>query len=310
MSDDRHLPVMVEEVLEHLVLKTDGAYLDLTSGLGGHLKALSQNTKSVARLYGLDKDSKAVEIAQYNLKGVSQSVKIVPSSYTDIETVIKQFKDKKFDGILFDLGLSSYQIDDPERGFSFRFDGPLDMRFDSKTVSKTAADLVNELDEDELKKIFKDFGEERNAKKIAKEIVRERQKEMILTTTQLRNLVNRIIPPPFQIKSLARIFQALRITVNNEIEQLEKTLPKTLKLLNQGARLAVLTYHSLEDRIVKQFYSYEAKGCICPDRLPVCACGHTPQLKIITKKAILPTNMEIIKNNRARSAKLRVAEKI
>jgi 16S rRNA (cytosine1402-N4)-methyltransferase len=310
MSDDRHLPVMVNEVLEHLALKADGAYLDLTSGLGGHLKALSQKTNSAARLYGLDKDSKAVEIALENLKGISQSLKIIPSSYSNIETVIKQFEDKKFDGILFDLGLSSYQIDDPDRGFSFRYDGPLDMRFDSESVSKTAADLVNELDEDDLKDIFKDFGEERNARTIAKEIVRERQEAMILTTTQLRNIVNRVVPPPFQVKSLARIFQALRIAVNSELDQLQKTLPIIMNLLNQGARLVFLTYHSLEDRIVKHFFQNEVKGCTCPDRLAVCVCGFTPQLKIITKKAILPTKVEIDKNNRARSAKLRVAEKI
>jgi 16S rRNA (cytosine1402-N4)-methyltransferase len=310
MSDGHHLPVMVDEVLAHLALKADGAYLDLTSGLGGHLKALSQKTDSAARLYGLDKDSKAVEIALNNLEGISQSLKIIPSSYSNIETVIKQFEDKKFDGILFDLGLSSYQIDNPERGFSFQHDGPLDMRFDSESVNKTAADLVNELDENELKKIFKEFGEERNARKIAKEIVRERQRAMILTTIQLSNLVSRVVPPPFQVKSLARIFQALRIAVNNELEQLQKTLPIIINLLNHGARLVFLTYHSLEDRIVKHFFQNEAKGCICPDRLPVCVCGHTPQLKIITKKAIIPTKAEINKNKRARSAKLRVSEKI
>lgn len=310
MSDDRHLPVMVNEVLEHLVVKKDGAYLDLTSGLGGHLIALSQNTNSAARLYGLDKDKKAVEIARCNLNGISQAFKIIPSSYTDIKTATKQFEDKKFDGILFDLGLSSYQIDDPERGFSFRYDGPLDMRFDSDSKIKSASDLVNELDENELTRIFKEFGEERNAKKIAKQIVRERQDAMIITTTQLRDIINRVVPPPFQVKSLARIFQALRIAVNKELEQLQSALPQVLSYLKQEGRLVIITYHSLEDRIVKQFFQKEAKGCICPDDIPVCICGHTPQLKIITKKAIAPTKAEINRNNRARSAKLRIAEKI
>ncbi|MFZ5980329.1 MAG: 16S rRNA (cytosine(1402)-N(4))-methyltransferase RsmH [Candidatus Zixiibacteriota bacterium] len=304
-----HLPVMVVEVVDRLVTDPDGAYLDLTAGGGGHLKALAEVLSGKARLYGVDKDPAAVKWVEEALAGVSQFKKIIKSSFGDIASTVQQFDDGLFAGILLDLGLSSRQIDDRTRGFSFQGDGPLDMRFDP-SAEQTAAELVNTLDEDALAEIIKNYGEERLAKRIAAQIVRERQKNMIRTTRQLSGIVSGIVNPPYQNKSLARVFQALRIAVNRELEQLQRVLPAALGLLKVGGRLAVISYHSLEDRTVKRFFQEEMKGCICPPRLPQCVCGKSPSLRIITRKPVIPTKNEIERNSRARSARLRVAEKV
>ena len=310
MSEFRHLPIMVEEVVEALTQNKEGVYLDLTVGLGGHLMALGKSLTSGAQLYGLDRDAQAIEIATTNLQELSQTTNLVNASYDEIDEIVNQFDNRSFDGILLDLGLSSMQIDDSRRGFSFQAEGPLDMRFDQEGSDETAADLINNRSEKELTDIFYRFGEERKARRLAKIIVRERQKEMILTTVQLAEIINNETPPPYQTKTLARIFQALRIAVNQELDKLELALPKIIELLNKGGRLAVLTYHSLEDRIIKQFFRNMVDGCTCPEGLAVCVCGWEPVIKIITKKAIAPKNAEIEQNSRARSAKLRVAEKI
>lgn len=301
---------MVDEVVAYLVSNKDGIYCDLTVGSGGHLKAISKVLNKAACLYGLDKDPSAVIKAKDNLKDCSQLKDIICASYSEIDTVVDRLNIKDFDGILLDLGISSQQIDDPKRGFSFRFDSPLDMRFNPDSETKTAADLINNSSERQLSEIIYKFGEERNANRIARAIVRERQKKMILTTAHLTEIIKKVVKSSFQVKTLARVFQALRIAVNSELEQLEEVLPEGVALLKTGGRIAILSYHSLEDRLVKRFFQQEAKGCICPPEFSVCVCNHKPSLKIITKKAISPRPWEIEQNNRARSAKLRVAEKI
>jgi len=309
-NDINHLPVMSEQVVEFLITHSDGAYLDLTAGLGGHLKALAKSLGDSARLYGVDIDHQAIKKARENLGGLKQQIELTAASYTNLEEVVVRFDDKKFNGILLDLGLSSYQLDNPERGFSFRFDSPLDMRFEPQLKGKTAADIVNTYSERELAGIIRLFGEEKNAARLAKTIVTERQKQMIITTAQLINVIKKNIRPHLQVKTSARVFQALRIAVNNELDAITAVLPESVKYLKDGGRMVVISYHSLEDRLVKRYFQKEAKGCVCPPKLPICVCGKKPSLKIITSRVVKPSKAEIEKNPRSRSAKLRVVEKL
>ncbi len=308
--DSVHLPVMAGEVVRLLVTDPEGAYLDLTAGAGGHLKALSTNLKSSARLYGFDRDPVAVERTTRELQSFEQTLQLVASSYVDVLDEMVSFEDQLFDGILLDLGLSSIQLDDPERGFAFRLDGPLDMRFDRSSDNMTAADLVNNSTLEELTYYFRTYGEERQAPRMARLIVTERQKKMIRTTSDLVDIISAHVPPPYRTKTLVRLFQSLRIAVNHELEMLENVLPKLISILKGGGRIAVLTYHSLEDRIVKQFFVRESQNCICSSELPACVCNHLASLARITKRPLVPTSEEIASNPRARSAKLRVAERV
>lgn len=310
LSEFSHQPVLALEVVSFLVTKKDGAYVDLTAGLGGHLEALAQKLDKEARLYGIDKDQSALEAAERKLRDAKPRVELVKGSYGDLAHITENFRDKKFDGALLDLGLSSLQLDDVRRGFTFGDDGPLDMRFDQSAQIPTAADLVNKLNEKGLYEIIRDYGEEKRARSIAAAIVRERQKGMILTSTQLVKVVKSIARPPHQNKSLARVFQALRIAVNKELDTLKSALPRIVELLNKGGRIAVISYHSLEDRIVKHTFRDLARTCTCPPGLPQCVCNASPQLKLVTKKAVTPKSSEINSNPRSRSAQLRVAEKI
>lgn len=309
-SDRAHVPVLRDEVVRLLALRRDGAYLDLTVGAGGHLKALSEQLDRLARLYGIDRDPEAVTTATENLAGVPQRVTITSASYGDVEAVTAAFADRTFDGILLDLGLSSLQLDDPQRGFTFRFEGPLDMRFDPQSSGPTAADLVNSLGERELVDLLRTYGEESRAKRLAQAIVRERRTRMVRTTTELAKIVRTVAPARDVNKTTARVFQALRIAVNRELDLLGETLPRLLPLLNPGGRLAVISYHSLEDRLVKRYFQAEAKGCHCPPEVPVCVCRHTPQVTLVTRKPVVPDEAEVAANPRARSAKLRVAERV
>lgn len=305
----RHLPVMADEVVKFLITDPGGAYVELTAGFGGHLRALAEALGSKARLYGLDKDPVAVKEAKRNLAGCGQVRKIVTANYEEINRVAGQFEDKTFDGILLDLGLSSAQLDDPHRGFSFRYNGSLDMRYDPKSQEKTAADLINSLSAPELTEIIRSFGEERFAPRLAREIVRERKTKAIETTGELTRIITQVVKPPYQTKSLARVFQAFRIAVNRELDALQFVLPEAFALLRVGGRFVVISYHSLEDRIVKRFFQKEAKGCICPPQLPECVCNRLPRARIITRKVLTPQEREKEHNPRSRSAKLRVAEK-
>lgn len=310
MHEYSHLPVMVNEIVSFLTLQKDGSYIDLTAGLGGHIKAFSENLSPDAKLFGTDRDRAAIKIAQQNLADCPQQIQIAEAPYSTIDKILPEFSVNSFDGILLDLGLSSLQIDDATRGFSFQEEGPLDMRFDPQLSGRTAGDLLNESSEKELVEIFFSYGEEKQARRIAKAIVMERQMGKVETTTQLKHIIDSVIFPPNQKKSLARIFQSLRIALNGELDELKAVLPKLSPLLNKSGRLAVLSYHSLEDRIIKRFFRQMQKGCICPPDFAVCICGIEPSFKIITKKALFPSKEEIETNPRARSARLRVAEKI
>jgi 16S rRNA (cytosine1402-N4)-methyltransferase len=305
-----HQPVLAAEVVDLLITNRAGAYLDLTAGGGGHLRALAARLDTAARLYGIDRDPVAVNRATEALTSIAQSHTIVQAPFGDLAAIAGQFSDSVFDGILLDLGVSSRQIDDPARGFSFRHEGPLDMRMDPASPV-TAAALINGLTERQLTEILRTYGEERQAPRLARAIVRERQQRMIQTTTQLSTIVNLVVRPPHQVKSLARVFQAFRIAVNRELEQLETVLPAAWQLLTAGGRLAVISYHSLEDRIVKRFMIDKARpACTCPPELEICVCDRTPTLTLVTRKPIEPSTEEIASNSRARSAKLRVGEKI
>ena len=308
--DGHHQPVLVERVTELLITDTRGAYLDLTAGGGGHLRALAELLDEDARLYGTDIDPEAVNRTKRALGGIRQDHRVLQTAFADIAEAIGDLPDTTFDGILLDLGISSDQLDAPERGISFRLDGPLDMRL-NRDSGDTAAELVNNCDEHRLREILAEFGEERRAAGIAGAIVRERQRGMILTTTQLRDIVISVSRPPHQNKTLARVFQALRIAVNRELDQLSRVLPVALSLLKPGGRLAVIAYHSLEDRRVKRFFGQQASGiCTCPPGLPTCVCGATPNLALVTRKPVVPSQEEINRNPRSRSARLRVAEKV
>jgi 16S rRNA (cytosine1402-N4)-methyltransferase len=282
----------------------------LTAGLGGHLKALSMVLKPAARLYGFDKDAEALDLARENLRHCTQLKQLINASFADIDGKTGGLQDRVFDGILLDLGLSSLQLDEPGRGFAFQQEGPLDMRFDQRAEIPTAADLVNSLNREDLADLLRRYGEEKQAVRLAAAIVRERQKEVILTTTHLADVVRQVVKPPHQKKSLARVFQSLRIAVNRELEQLQQVLPKAVDLLAPGGRLAVISYHSLEDRTVKQFFRREATDCLCPPKLPICVCQHRATIKEVNRRVIVPAQQEIAQNSRARSAKLRIAEKI
>ena len=297
---------MATEVVRNLLTNPNGVYLDLTVGGGGHMSALIEKLSSRGRIYGVDRDSRAIERARKQVSKTSQVRQIVQGKFSEIKSIVQNWEDTRFDGILLDLGVSSAQIDQPERGFSFRFDGPLDMRMDP-AEGIPASEFLAVVDKKELTKIIFKFGEERQAARIAASIVMEREKRGIITTGQLADIVSSIIRGPHRTKSLARVFQALRIYINKELEQLEKVLPDACDLLLPSGRLAVISYHSLEDRIVKHFFRKQSKPlCTCPPRLPVCQCGAVTKMNVITRRAIKASDQEVEQNPRARSARLRV----
>ena len=305
-----HQPVLVAEVVELLAGDPAGAYIDLTAGGGGHLKALAKSLGSVARIYGLDKDPEAVERARRNLADFGQVKQIVHAAYGDLKAVAGRIGETSYDGILIDLGLSSDQLAAAERGFSFSVDGPLDMRFDPGSGRPSAAELINSLDKNDLTAILRDFGEVKQAARMAGAIVRERQDRMLTTTQDLASIVKDHTPPLHRNKLLACVFQSFRIAVNGELAELTQVLPDTLSCLKTDGRLAIISYHSLEDRIVKRFFQNAALGCTCPPKLPVCACGKKPQVEIITRRSITPSDEEKAHNPRSRSARLRVVRKL
>ena len=293
-----------------LVTDRDGAYLDLTTGGGGHLKSLATRLGSRGRLFGIDRDQEAVDRATLALKETTHVRMIIRAAFADLAAVAGRIGEESFSGILLDLGISSYQLEDPGRGFSFRHDGPLDMRFDT-SCGRPASALIASFDQKQLTRLIRQYGEEKQAARIATAIVRERQKQMIGTTLQLADIVLNSVRPPHQTKSLARVFQAFRIAVNDELDQLARVLPLVLGFLVPGGRLAVISYHSLEDRLVKRFLQAETKGrCTCPPGIPLCVCGARPTMKTVTRRACAPRPDEIAQNPRARSARLRVGEKL
>ncbi|RMG96700.1 MAG: 16S rRNA (cytosine(1402)-N(4))-methyltransferase RsmH [Chloroflexi bacterium] len=306
MGEFIHLPVLYEEVLTHLQPRAGGLYLDGTVGAGGHTAGILTASAPDGRVLALDRDPEAVTYVQQKLAEFGNRLIVVHGNYAEMAELARAHGFTQFDGILLDLGLSSRQLDNRMRGFSFRQEGPLDMRFDP-TTGETAADLVNNLSEAELADIFWRYGEERYSRQIARAIVSERP---FFTTTQLANLIARVVRKSGRIHPATRVFQALRIAVNHELESVETGIPAAINLLKPGGRLAVISFHSLEDRFVKRFFRQLSQDCICPPAQPVCTCHAQATVRLITRKAIKPTAAEIANNPRSRSARLRVVEKL
>ncbi|MGC9350234.1 MAG: 16S rRNA (cytosine(1402)-N(4))-methyltransferase RsmH [Anaerolineae bacterium] len=302
----RHVPVLLEEVLEGLDVHTGGVYLDATVGGGGHAVAILEASVPDGRLLGLDRDPEAARRASQRLAAFGWRAKVVHASYVDLLDVARREGFLPLDGILFDLGFSTWQIEDPERGFAFNLEGPLDMRFDP-TTGVTAAELVNQLPEDELVDLLYRFGEEPKSRQIARAIVLARP---IHTTRELAEVVESAVGRRGRLHPATRTFQAIRIAVNQELASIETALPQAVRALRSGGRLAVIAFHSLEDRIVKHFMQRESRDCICPPEYPVCMCDHQRSVRFVERKAIMPSEEEIETNPRSRSARLRVVEKL
>ncbi|MGK2943342.1 MAG: 16S rRNA (cytosine(1402)-N(4))-methyltransferase RsmH [Desulfuromonadales bacterium] len=311
-NEFRHVSVMADEVLRFLNPHRGGTYLDGTLGGAGHARLILEATSPDGVLVGMDRDAEALVAAKNNLAAFGDRAILRQGNFSEMNTHLDLLEIDQLDGILLDLGVSSHQLDSPERGFSFREDGPLDMRMNPH-AGVSVATVVAEAEADELRRIFRDYGEERWAGKIARAIVADRDKTPFVTTLQLAELVCRVVPGgrvPQRIHPATRIFQALRIYVNGELESLRSGLDVAWQRLKVGGRLVVISFHSLEDRIVKQTFRALAAGCNCPPRLAVCACGHQPKVRILTRKALRATEDEIKINPRSRSAVLRAIEKL
>ncbi|HGJ65308.1 TPA: 16S rRNA (cytosine(1402)-N(4))-methyltransferase RsmH [bacterium] len=307
--DTIHIPVMPEEVISHLVIGNGGIYIDGTLGIGGHTSKIL-NTDTESTVIGIDLDRQALDLAQKRLNVYGNRVSYIHGNFADIDDLAKSVGVSEVDGILLDLGVSSLQFDSPERGFSFKHIADLDMRMDTTKGQPISYD-INKENADKLAEIIYKFGEERWAKKIAKTIVIEREKEPIKTTTQLAKIIESIVPRSGEhIHPATRTFQALRIYKNKELDNLEQGIRKAVNILKVNGRICIISFHSLEDRIIKEFFKYESLTCICPAGTPICICNKKQTLKIITKKPIVPSEEEIKSNKRSRSAKLRVAQKI
>ena len=309
---DFHQPVLVNETLSTLDCHPGGIYVDATIGGGGHACNIFKICPDIKLLIGIDRDDDALLQAERRLAPFKSQVVLIKENFSQIKTITSELQIKSVDGVLLDLGVSTHQLLSSNRGFSFSAEGPLDMRMDRKQKI-TASDLVNTLSEKELEKILREYGEERCGGLIAKTIVRERKRQPIKTTLDLSNVVVKTIPffsQPRKIHPATRTFQALRIAVNNEFSNLKSVLPDAIDILAPRGRIAVISFHSLEDRIVKNFLRQQSSSCVCPPHLPKCACGQIRKLKVLTKKPIVPTAEETRMNPRSRSARLRGAEKL
>jgi len=310
--DFEHIPVLLNETLEYLDPKPGGVYIDGTLGGAGHSSEMAKRIVPGGVLIGIDQDSNAIDAATRRLEAYKDNVIIVRDNFRNIKTIALQKGFKEVDGILLDIGVSSHQLDEKERGFSYMHDGPLDMRMDTENTLD-ASDIVNNSSEQELIRILRDYGEEKWAVRIAKFIAEERKKSKIDTTFKLADIVQRAIPAAARRDGghpAKRTFQALRIAVNDELQVLEEAATNAAELLKPGGRLVVITFHSLEDRIVKKIFNNMEKPCTCPPQLPVCACGKEPLLRVITKKPVTAGEEELNTNTRSKSAKLRAAERV
>ncbi len=306
-----HKPVMFEECMEALAIKPDGIYIDGTTGGGGHSYGIASRL-ATGRLIAIDQDEAAIAAAGRKLSEFGDRVTLIRDNFRNIASICGSLGISKIDGVLMDLGVSSYQLDNPERGFSYSSDAPLDMRMDKRN-SLSAFTVVNDYTEQEIKRIIYEYGEERFAPRIAGAIIRAREKKKIVTTAELSDIIVSAIPAAAREGGhhpAKRSFQAIRIEVNKELDVISPAIESAAKLMKKGGRIAVITFHSLEDRIVKQTFASLASGCTCPRDFPVCVCGKTQEIKIITHKPILPSDAELEENPRARSAKLRAAEKL
>lgn len=306
-----HKSVLLDETINGLNIKPDGIYVDGTLGGGGHAYEVCTRLGTKGSIIGIDQDAAAIEAAGARLKDFGEKVTIVRSNYCDMKSRLHELGIDKVDGIILDLGVSSYQLDTAERGFSYREDAPLDMRMDTRQ-KMTARDIVNDYSEMDLYRVIRDYGEDKFAKNIAKHIVAQRGKGPIETTGQLTEIIRGAIPMKYQKKSghpAKRTFQAIRIELNRELEVLRDTLDDMIELLNPGGRLCIITFHSLEDRIVKSAFKKNENPCTCPPDFPVCVCGNVSKGSIVTRKPILPSEEEMEANSRSKSAKLRIFER-
>ncbi len=308
MTQSKHIPVLLAETLATLAPRSGGRYIDATLGGGGHAEAILATAAPAGELLGLDADPRAIERVKQRLASFGQRATLVQTNFRRIASVAREQDFGQVDGVLFDLGVSSYHLDEAEQGFSFMKEGPLDMRLDPAS-GPSAADVVNSLDETELADILYQYGEERRSRRIARAIVASRP---ITTTTQLAEVVVRAIGrrPGTRLHPATRTFQALRIYVNDEMGALEAALPQAISLLKPGGVLVVITFHSLEDRIVKHYFRQESRDCICPPHTPICTCGHKAQVQRIHRKGLTPSPNEIARNPRSRSARLRAVRKL
>ncbi len=307
----KHKSVLLDECIENLKIKPNGIYVDGTLGGAGHSYHICENLGEGGRLIGIDQDGDAIKAATKRLEPYKDKVTIVRSNYCNMKQVLHDLGIDKVDGILLDLGVSSYQLDTVERGFSYRENAPLDMRMDTRN-DLTAKDIVNEYSEHELYRIIRDYGEDKFAKNIAKHIVQARQIKPIETTDELTEVIKAAIPMKIRMNTghpSKKTFQAIRIELNKELDVLKDTLSDMIDVLNDDGRLCIITFHSLEDRIVKTYFRNVENPCTCPPSFPVCVCGKKSKGKVVTRKPIIPTDEEIEANSRAKSSKLRVFEK-
>lgn len=309
----KHYSVLLNETIENLNIKPDGIYVDGTLGGGGHAYQVASRLSEKGRLIGIDQDADAIAAARERLKEFGDKITIIRSNYANMKEELHRIGVEKVDGIVLDLGVSSFQLDTPERGFTYRDENaPLDMRMDDRQ-SLTAKDIVNGYSEMDLYRIIRDYGEDKFAKNIAKHIVQERTKKPIETTGELTEVIRASIPMKVQVTGghpAKRTFQAIRIELNKELEVLQNNLDDMIDLLNPGGRICIITFHSLEDRIVKTNFKRNENPCTCPSDFPVCVCGKKSKGKVVTRKPILPSEEELEVNSRSKSAKLRVFERV
>lgn len=306
-----HISVLKDEVINEMRIKPDGLYLDGTIGGGGHSYEIAKRL-TTGKLVGIDRDQDALDFAGNRLSEFKDNIILIKGDFKNMRELLMPYGLFGFDGILLDIGVSSYQIDNKDRGFTFSGESKLDMRMD-ESQDLSAYEVVNEYDLDRLTEIFFKYGEERYSRRIARKIVEEREKAPIVLNSDLVELIKISIPyeaKKSEIKIIARIFQAIRIEVNDELESLKKVIPDALSLLKKGGRLEIISFHSLEDRIVKEAFNYAAKDCICDPKAPICTCDKVKEGRVITKKPIIPSKEEIRNNSRSRSAKLRVIERV
>jgi len=307
----KHKSVLLEETIENLNIKPDGIYVDGTLGGGGHSLEIAKRLGSGGRLIGIDQDADAIAAATERLKDYAEKVTIVRNNYSSFDEILDEMGIAKVDGIILDLGVSSYQLDTAERGFTYKVDAPLDMRMDRRQAL-TARDIVNGYDEYELYRIIRDYGEDKFAKNIAKHIVAARQNKPIETTFELNEVIKAAIPMKCRITTghpAKKTFQAIRIELNNELGVLTDSIDRMIERLNDGGRICIITFHSLEDRIVKTRFKINENPCTCPPDFPVCVCGNKSRGRVVTRKPIVPSDEELEENKRAKSSKLRVFER-
>jgi len=309
MSEFYHTPVLLDEVITFLINNKSGIYIDGTVGGGGHAEKILDSLSEDGKLIGIDIDANAIRYSSERLRKFGNRATLKNGNFADLLSILSEFGIKQISGILLDIGVSSYQIDNRGRGFSYRVKDRLDMRMD-QSKKLDAQYVVNNYSEESLTRIFFEYGEERRSNVIARAIAQYRANKEIKTTEELSNIISSSVPHNHLNKTLSRIFQAIRIEINRELDNLKNVLNESISLLERGGRIVVISYHSLEDRIVKNFFRYESLKCICPPNVPRCMCGKEQRLKILTRKCVIPSSQEIRNNPRSRSAKLRAAEKV